>query len=272
MTMNDVPPVRNELLRGFRPLAEVLVSLRFLTRLPIPFVRRLDPPPLAQSMRFFPIAGIIIGLLVGGLLAISQTFEFPSLFSAVLAVAAAIVLTGALHEDGLADVADGFGGGTSRERRLEIMRDSRIGAYGTLAMVLAVLAKVSLFEALQTLQPLELIILISVAAGFSRALVVDLLWATKPARSDGLSAMAGRPTRNGALIALLLGGGLAFFGGAFALSPEAAIFAIIAGGLTLAAVRALAMKMIGGQTGDVCGAVQVLSEIAMLAVYVVMIG
>jgi adenosylcobinamide-GDP ribazoletransferase len=266
--MNDLPPIRN----GLRPIAEALVSLRFLTRLPIPFVRRLDPPPLAQSMRFFPVAGLVIGLIVGGLLALAQTFEFPSLFSAVLAAALSIVLTGALHEDGLADIADGFGGGKSREQRLEIMRDSRIGAYGTLALVLAVLAKVSLFEALQSLQPSELIILIAAAACFSRALVVDLLWATKPARNDGLSVMAGRPTRNGALAALLLGGVLAFAGATYALSPEAAIFAIIAGGVTLAAVRALAMKMIGGQTGDVCGAVQVLSEIAMLAVYVVMIG
>ncbi|NJM31437.1 MAG: adenosylcobinamide-GDP ribazoletransferase [Rhizobiales bacterium] len=270
--MNDLPPARNGLFRGFRPLAEVLVSLRFLTRLPIPFVRRLDPPPLAQSMRFFPVAGIVIGLIAGGLLALAQTFEFPSLFSAVLAAALSIILTGALHEDGLADVADGFGGGKSREHRLEIMRDSRIGTYGTLALVLAVLAKISLLEALQSLQPLESIILIATAAGFSRALVVDLLWATKPARSDGLSVLAGRPSRNGALVALLLGGGLAFAGAAYALSPEAAAFAIIAGGVTLAAIRALAMRMIGGQTGDVCGAVQVLSEIAMLAVYVVMIG
>jgi adenosylcobinamide-GDP ribazoletransferase len=272
MTMNDIPPARNGLSRGFRPLAEVLVSLRFLTRLPIPFVRRLDPPPLARSMRLFPVSGIVIGGLGGGLLALAQAVEFPSLFSAVLAVAGSIVLTGALHEDGLADVADGFGGGKSREQRLEIMRDSRIGAYGTLALLLAVLAKVSLFEALQSLQPHQLIILIAAAAGFSRALMVDLLWATKPARNDGLSVMAGRPSRNGALVALLLGGALAFAGAAYALSPEAAIFAIIAGGITLAAVRALAMKMIGGQTGDVCGAVQVLSEIAMLAVYVVMIG
>jgi adenosylcobinamide-GDP ribazoletransferase len=214
----------------------------------------------------------LIGGLVGGVLAVSQLIELPSLFSAVLAVAASVMITGALHEDGMADVADGFGGGRNREHRLEIMRDSRIGTYGTIALGLSLLAKVSLFEALLSLQPFEIVALVAVAAAFSRALIVDLLWATKPARADGLSVLAGRPSRNGALFALLLGGILAAIGATWVLSPEAAALSLIAAGFTLAAVRAFAMRMIGGQTGDVCGAAQILTEISMLAVYVATIG
>jgi adenosylcobinamide-GDP ribazoletransferase len=97
--------------------------------------------------------------------------------------------------------------------------------------------------------------------------MVDLLWATRPARADGLSVLAGRPTRNRTLVALALGGIGAGLGGAFVLAPAAGAVALIAAGLSLATVRALAMRKVGGQTGDVCGAAQVLSELAMLAVY-----
>jgi adenosylcobinamide-GDP ribazoletransferase len=117
------------------------------------------------------------------------------------------------------------------------------------------------------LPPWGAIILIASAAAFSRALMVDLLWATRPARADGLSVLAGRPTRARTLVALALGGIGAGLGGAFVLAPAAGAVALIAAGLSLATVRALAIRKVGGQTGDVCGAAQVLSELAMLAVY-----
>ena len=93
------------------------------------------------------------------------------------------------------------------------------------------------------------------------------MWATRPARSDGLSVLAGRPSRNTALIALILGGLGAGSAAGWLLAPEAGVAALIAGGVMLAAVRVLAMRKIGGQTGDVCGAAQVLTELAMLATY-----
>jgi adenosylcobinamide-GDP ribazoletransferase len=105
------------------------------------------------------------------------------------------------------------------------------------------------------------------AAAFSRSMMVDLMWATRPARPNGLSALAGQPTRTTTLAALAIGGAFAGIGGSVLLAPEAGVLALVAAGLTLAMVRALAMRKIGGQTGDVCGAGQVLAETAMLAVY-----
>lgn len=265
--MSDDFAPRNGARHRIRPVAELLVALRFLTRLPVPFVRTLDAPPLDAAMTMFPLAGAIIGALTGTVLILAGFAGLPELLTASLAIAVGLVITGALHEDGLSDVVDGFGGGHTREQRLDIMRDSRIGAYGALALGLLLMARASLYMSFLELPPWGAIILIASAAAFSRALMVDLLWATRPARADGLSVLAGRPTRARTLVALALGGIGAGLGGAFVLAPAAGAVALIAAGLSLATVRALAMRKVGGQTGDVCGAAQVLSELAMLAVY-----
>ncbi len=270
--MSDDFAPRNEGPRRFRPVAEFLIALRFLTRLPVPFVRTLDPPALSQAMRMFPLAGALVGLMTGAALVLANLALLPQFFAAAAAMAVGALVTGALHEDGLSDVADGFGGGNSREQRLDIMRDSRIGAYGALALGLVILARASLFVALLELPLWHVIILVTGAAAFSRALMVDLLWATRPARSDGLSVAAGRPSRNTALFALGFGGLMAGIGAGIVISPEAGVGALIAGGVMLALIRNLAMRKIGGQTGDVCGAAQVLSELAMLATYAAAIG
>jgi adenosylcobinamide-GDP ribazoletransferase len=251
----------------FRPFTEVLVSLRFLTVLPIPFVRRLDPPPLNVAMGMFPVAGAAIGAMTGLLLVIGKLAGLPEYFSAAMALGVTLLVTGALHEDGLADVADGFGGGHSREQCLDIMHDSQIGTYGALALCVAMLGKASLYASLIDFPPGTIIVLLASAGAFSRALIVDLMWATRPARSEGLSVMAGRPSRNTTLLALGIGGLGAGIAASYVLAPGAGILALIAGGVALALVRSLAMRKIGGQTGDVIGASQVLAEIAMLAVY-----
>ena len=243
------------------------MALRFLSRLPVPFVRTLDPPPLARAMGMFPLAGAVIGLFTGGALILAKYAGLPELFSASFAIAVGAIITGALHEDGISDVADGFGGGNSREQRLDIMRDSRIGTYGALALGLVLMARASLLMTLLELPPLHILILIAGAAAFSRSLMVDLLWATRPARHDGLSVLAGRPSRNTTLFALGVGGLGAGLGGGLVLAPAAGAVALIAAGVSLAMVRALAMRKIGGQTGDVCGTAQVMTELAMLIVY-----
>jgi adenosylcobinamide-GDP ribazoletransferase len=263
---DDIEPL-SEARRRVRPFAELLVAMRFLTVLPIPFVRTIDPPPLAEAMRMFPLAGAFVGAATGAVLSLCNLGGLPQLFSAAFAIGIGLLITGALHEDGLSDVADGFGGGRTREERLDIMRDSRIGAFGALALGVMLLAKASVLMALLELPPTGMIVLLACAAAFSRALIVDLMWATRPARSDGLSVLAGRPSRNTALIALVLGGLGAAVAAGWVLAPEAGVAALIAGGVALAAVRVLAMHKIGGQTGDVCGAAQVLTELAMLATY-----
>ena len=265
--MSDDLQPRSETSRRFRPFAGLLVAMRFLTRLPIPFVRTLDPPPLTQAMGLFPVAGALIGAATGAILELAHFARLPPLACAAAALAASALITGALHEDGLSDTADGFGGGATREDRLDIMRDSRIGAYGALALVLVTLARASLLVSLLALPHWTAVALVACAGAFSRALIIDLLWATRPARRDGLSVMAGRPSRNVTLMALSLGGLGAGLASGYLLSPAAGLLSLVAGGATLGLVRALAMRKIGGQTGDVIGAAQVLTELAMLAVY-----
>ncbi len=270
--MNDMSSPASENTWKIRPFAETLVALRFLTRLPLPFLRTLDLPPLAQAMRFFPLAGAFIGTLTAVVLAVANMLGVPSLLAAVLALSAGVLLTGALHEDGLADVADGFAGGKTREQRLEIMRDSRIGTYGTIALCLTFIGRAAIYETLAGVQPLIIIALLASAAAFSRSLVVDLLWATRPARSDGLSIFAGRPSKRSALFSLIMGGVAAAAAISLVLSTAMAMLSIAAAALMLGLMRWLAMRQIGGQTGDVCGAVQVLTEITMLTVFVATIG
>ncbi len=265
--MSDAFEPRSAHRGRFRPFASFLTSLRFLTRMPVPFVRTVDPPPLKDCMWMFPVVGIVVGALTAVALVLADLARLPDMFSGLFALAIAAMITGAFHEDGLADVADGFGGGSTREQRLEIMKDSRIGAFGTITLVITLGARAALLAALLVLEPFAVILLVASAAAFSRALMVDLLWATRPARGNGLSALAGQPSRNTTLLALAIGGLFAVVSGSLVLSPEAGVLALVAGGLALAMVRALAMKKIGGQTGDVCGAGQVMAETAMLTVY-----
>jgi adenosylcobinamide-GDP ribazoletransferase len=265
--MSDAFEPRSAHQGRFRPFASFLVCLRFLTQLPVPFVRTVDPPRLKDSMAMFPVVGLLVGAITGGALVLANMAGLPDLFCALFALAITAMVTGAFHEDGLADVADGFGGGTTREERLDIMKDSRIGAYGTLILVIAVGARASLLTALLDLPPEAIMALAAGAAAFSRALMVDLLSTTRPARSSGLSVLAGQPTRQTGLLALAIGGLAAGLAAHSFLSWRVALLSLAAAGLALGAVRALAMRKIGGQTGDVCGAAQVMSETAMLVVF-----
>jgi adenosylcobinamide-GDP ribazoletransferase len=247
---------------------ELVHALRFLTRLPIPFARTLDMPPLHQSMRMFPLAGALIGAFTALLLLLGDLAQIPPLLAGVLAAALGLLLTGALHEDGLADTADGLGGGKSRERRLEIMRDSRIGSYGTLALIVATAARSICYADLMVLPPLALLAVLASCEAFSRAMMVDLLWATPPARRDGLSVHAGQPSRGVTIFAV--GTGILITLGAGSLTTfENAILALGLGLAATAGMRWFAMRLIGGQTGDICGAAQVLCSIMMLTAYTV---
>jgi adenosylcobinamide-GDP ribazoletransferase len=252
----------------FRPFAEFLVALRFLTRLPAPFIRTVDPPRLKDAMAMFPVVGLITGGLTAGALILAHELRLPDLFCGFLAIGFGLLLTGAFHEDGLADLADGFGGGTTREDRLRIMKDSHIGAYGTLALVVTIPARAALLAGLLNLPPLAILVLMAGAAAFSRALMVDLLSSTRPARNDGLAVQAGQPSRQTGLLAIVVGGLAAGLGAWSVLSWQVAVISLIAALLAIATIRALAMRKIGGQTGDVCGAGQVMAETAMLAVFV----
>ncbi len=252
------------------PLRQLAASLMFLTRLPVPFGRTIDRPKLADSMGMFGAAGAIIGGITGLAFAGFLSSGVPALMAAALAVSLGLLVTGALHEDGLADVADGFGGGQDRQSRLVIMHDSRIGSYGAIALVMALGLRVMAIAEFSALSLWVTVFLCATAGAFSRAMVVDLMWSTRPARTDGMSQMAGRPGRITALAAISTGLGLAIVA-AYAFRPEAALFGVAAATLAAGALRFTAIRLIDGQTGDVCGAVQVLSELGMLIVFASMV-
>jgi adenosylcobinamide-GDP ribazoletransferase len=169
-----------------------------------------------------------------------------------------------LHEDGLADLADGFGGGAGIERKLEIMRDSRIGTYGVLALIVAVAVKwVAIVELASQSVWLAFAVIVA-AAAMSRVAPAAILYLLPPARRDGLSAGSGRPGQGTLLQALAV----ATIVSVIVLWPVSFFFGLVAvplaGSLGLAATAWLARAQIGGQTGDVAGASQVVSEAAIL--------
>lgn len=225
-------------------LAELQLAVLLLTRAPAG--RLPEPAPtIAAAAWAFPLAGLIPGLLGAAMLASG----LPVMLAAGLALAAQVVVTGALHEDGLADVADGFWGGRTHARRLEIMRDSRIGSYGTLALIVAAGLR---WQAMALAGPVALIL----AAVASRVAPVALMAALPPARGDGMGHAARAVTAGPLAAACVIGlGPLLFVGGTLP---------ILVAVMAVAALGLIARRKIGGQTGDVLGAGQQLAEISLL--------
>lgn len=233
------------------------VAGAFLTRLPFRDESADEPGALARAARAFPLVGLAVGLVQAAVLSLAGALGLPALAQALLALAAAAAVTGALHEDGLADTADGFGAGATREEKLAVMRDSRIGAYGVLALVFAIGLKVA---AIASLSEDAMAAALVAAAALSRGAIVPVMGALAPARSDGLAAAAGRPDRESAVTASLLGALFALF----FLGPGAGFAAVAASAAAAAGVALLARRQIGGATGDVLGAVQQAAETAAL--------
>jgi len=247
-------------LRGW--FKDFFAAAGLLTR--IPFIRRSrfdDEIPadglIGRAARAFPFVGLAIGLVAGLAYALFAAIGLPDVIAAIIALAVGALVTGALHEDGLADTADGFGGGQSRDDKLSIMRDSRIGAYGVIALVLVLGAKLG---ALVDLDHIGLVLASLMAAGAtSRALLPAMMRWVEPARVDGLSVAAGRPPAS----AVFMGLGLALLLSLILLNWTGLIALIIA---TIGAcgMAFLARRQIGGQTGDVLGATQQVAELLFL--------
>jgi adenosylcobinamide-GDP ribazoletransferase len=234
------------------------VALQFLTRLPVRVREPWSEGALARSVAMFPLIGLLIGAAGALAFAIAIWLGLPPALAAVLAVAVQVLLSGGLHEDGLADLADGFGGGRTREEKLQIMRDSRLGSFGAVALILALLARIGAIAALA--QPATVGAVLLAAGAISRAMMPPLMLWLAPARSDGLAAASGRPQP----ARVLTGLGLATLLALALLAPLRALSAILlaAGGVLGLAI--LARRQIGGHTGDVLGAAQQLAEIGCL--------
>ena len=213
---------------------------------------------LADSAWGFPLVGAGIGAVAAFVFLTAQLVGLGDWAAALLAVFAGIALTGGLHEDGLADTADGLAGGRDPARKLEIMRDSRLGTFGVLALVLSLGLRAAALVAMREAIYAGLALVAAHAA--SRALVAAAMWALPPARRDGQGFAAGRPRLVPATAAILIAVAI----GLAALGPVRGAVALGLAAAAAGAVALLARRQLGGQTGDVLGAVQQVAEIVIL--------
>ncbi|MGQ9365574.1 adenosylcobinamide-GDP ribazoletransferase [Azospirillum sp. ST 5-10] len=242
-------------------LDDLALAVVFLTRLPLRLRRTPGDDALGRAMGWFPLVGAAVGALGAAAYALAAAANLPPPVAALLALGTTVWVTGALHEDGLADVADGFGGGRDRARKLEIMRDSRIGSYGALALLLVLGLRAAALAALAA--PAAVAAALVSAGACSRAVLPVLARTMPPARRDGLAATQGRPPVGSAVLAVLLAALLALAG-----AGAAAPVVVLAAALAAAAVGGLASRQVGGYTGDVLGSAQQAAEVAGLLVLV----
>lgn len=255
-----------------RWFGDLRLALMLLTRLPLP---RSEQPAgdVARAAWIFPLVGALIGLGGGVIFMVANHLGFGIASAGLLAIGWQVLVTGALHEDGLADTADGFGGGRDRDHKLAIMRDSRIGTYGVVALLLIFGLR---FSALQELASNLLsvtdemdetvshtgaiMIALMISGAVSRTAMAVVWYALPAARSDGLSAGSGAVPLTSALIGVAFSTALSIillpgFGFAFVLGAAALVTLVTAG---------LAWRQIGGHTGDVLGATQQVTEVTVL--------
>jgi adenosylcobinamide-GDP ribazoletransferase len=234
-------------------------ALQFFTRLPIPSWVGFDAAWLNQASRYFPLVGLVVAIITGATYALASLF-LPAPVAVILSTAAGIYFTGAFHEDGFADMCDGFGGGMTSDRVLEIMKDSRIGAYGAIGTICLLALKLT---ALAMLPPLAAIGALFIAHPLSRLMATSLIWRLDYARAEGKA----KP------LAQNMSGGEFTIAAVTALLPALAVVAVrwlswnaLVAGAILAAIATIWLarkfvRRIGGYTGDCLGAVQQVSEV-----------
>lgn len=249
-----------------RELRRLLIALGYFTRVPIPAWVGWSAEELNRSARYFPLIGAGVGVFSAAVLWTS-TQALPPALAVVLAMAASVLLTGAFHEDGLADTADGLGGAAEPDRALAIMRDSRIGSFGAIALMLVLLGKYASLSALlnlSTVHALSVLVLAHAASRGCALFVMAVLPYVRPeaeARARAVAAGAGT-VDCGIGIAL----GLVPLAAAVVLgvvdAGSAGLALLLAALVTIAAVRYFRHRL-GGYTGDCLGATQQLTELAI---------
>lgn len=240
------------------PITALRTAIMFLTRFPVGGNKGHGETPLSSVAWAFPLVGAIVGFCGALVFYLGDYLGLPVLLSAVAAVAVMYAVTGGLHEDGLSDVADGFGGGHSREQKLTIMRDSRVGTYGVAAMIFSILARTAAVASLE--EPAAVAAALLAAGALSRWGMVPVMAMLPAARNEGLSAAAGRTS--GAQIAG--SSAVAFLVTWLAIGFGAAVIVAILGFAAMLLMASIAKKQIGGQTGDVLGATAQIVEITAL--------
>ena len=235
---------------------DIPLALVLLTRLPIPHLPQAVFQRQSNAAWAFPVVGLVIGLLACAVGWLGAAMSLPQTSCAILVVLTLIVTTGAMHEDGLADTADGLWGGYAPERRLEIMKDSHIGTYGVLALILSQALRVALIVAVVASAGLAGVVAACVT---SRAMMPAVMAALPNARASGLSHSVGAPRGVAVMIGAVLATVLALF-----LVGAAAILPLMVSAAAVAGLCLLAKAKIGGQTGDILGATQQVAELVFL--------
>ncbi len=256
--------------RGLGVKDDLVMALRFFSRLPTGSSPH-EKPDMGRIATALPFASLIMGIIPVGLLIGGSFLGLPAYFAAALAVAAMVIVGGGMMEDSLADAADGLFGGSTPERRLDILKDSRHGTYGVAALCLFLLLRVTALGAVAAINPLAAgaMWLAANIAGRSGGLWVAL--ALPPARSDGASAAAGILPRNKFIISVVFAALLALILGAFAANIVGVAVALLAVALTVLGWTAICNRLVGGQTGDLIGAAAGLGEVAALTVMLIFI-
>ena len=245
-------------------VGDIAVALSLLSRWPLR-ISEAAYGRSAQAVWAYPVAGVLIALPAAGLAQLCLGLGLSTGVAALLALACLTVSTGAMHEDGLADTADGFWGGWDKERRLEIMKDSHIGTYGTLAIGLSLLLRGVLITALVSDE--EYMQGLILAAMMSRASMAGLLTFLPNARGVGLSSSYGRPSNSVSLLAMII-----CICTALIIIPSHAVSITLVALISTILCGLYAKSKIGGQTGDVLGATQQVTEIAVLFTLLAEVG
>ncbi|NSY06706.1 adenosylcobinamide-GDP ribazoletransferase [Agrobacterium tumefaciens] len=248
-------------------ITDVMHSVAFLSRLPVPsrFFGEGDGPSMRRTARAFPAAGLLIALPAAVLVVALAKFDASPQLTGWLAIAVTALITGALHEDGLADMADGFGSGKDKPKTLEIMKDSRIGSYGTIAMVLSfALRATALASLIETLPAKTAAACLIAALVVSRALMVWHWQSLPAAKTSGIAAGAGQPGESERNIALATGLLLLVLFTLHALPFVSIVVVLAAACLATVLFGRLCVSKIGGHTGDTIGASQQITEIVTL--------
>ena len=234
------------------------IALQFFTRLPIPAWVGFEASWLQHASRYFPLVGVVVAALAAAVYA-AAALVLPAPVAAVLSTAASIYITGAFHEDGFADTCDGLGGGMTKERALEIMKDSRVGAYGAIGIVCMLATKLS---ALALLPPHLAVAALVVAHPVSRLAATALIWKLDYVRGEGKAKplaqqMTGTEFAIAALTCALPAAGVLAAGW---MTPAALAAAVLASSAAALWLGRLFVRRLGGYTGDCLGAVQQLAE------------
>jgi adenosylcobinamide-GDP ribazoletransferase len=245
-------------------VTDIRIAILICTRLPLGSSTQIESLDLVRASWALPVAGALVGAAGACAFWVASALRLPPPIAAALALVATLLVTGGLHEDGLADTVDGFGGGWDRERKLEIMHDSRLGAYGACALVMSFLLRWSALAAIASPGPAAAALMAAHVA--ARAALPAFMHVIPPARAEGLSARAGQPAWRSAAVAAVIGT-LAM---AVTLGTQATFVGLAVNTVAGFLMALLCLRQIGGQTGDVLGALEQVIETVILLIAVAM--